>query len=312
MEHLPAPRIPRWLERELPFQRYRVSVGAYRMHVMECGHGRPVLLLHGNPTWGFLYRKVAKALTGEELRLIMPDLIGLGLSDKPTDPTEHQLDHHGAWLGRLIDELELEGLVGVGQDWGGPVLLRALADRPGLCAGLVILNTVVGPPRRGFKSTAFHRFARMPLVSDLAFQGLGLPERLLFLAQGDKRSIRGKAARAYVYPLRKRAARVGPLALARMVPDSYDHASIQPLRRCQSFVEDFDGPVSIVWGERDPVLGSVGRYVQRLLPRAEVTTTQAGHFLQEEVPEAIASAVRSVCSRIASGDTAKAASSTDS
>ncbi len=300
MDRLPAPPLPGWLERQLPpsLSRYRARVGPYRMHVMEAGEGRPVLMLHGNPTWGFLYRKVVQELSGEPLRLIMPDLIGLGLSDKPRDAAEHQLDHHADWLGELVDGLGLEGVVFVGQDWGGPIGLCALEKRRERLAGLVILNTVVGPPRPGFRPTAFHRFSQMPVLSDLAFRGLGFPETALWIAQGDKSSIRGKVARAYRYPLRRFRDRVAPLALARMVPDSLGHPSVPALERCQALVESFKGPAAIVWGDRDPVLGRVRRRVERLLPDAPVTLTQAGHFLQEEVPAEIARAVRDVASRI--------------
>ena len=78
MEKLPAPDLPPWIAKEVPFTRYRVAVGdGLNMHVMETGRGRPVLMVHGNPTWGFLYRHVASTLADEPLRLIMPDLIGL-------------------------------------------------------------------------------------------------------------------------------------------------------------------------------------------------------------------------------------------
>lgn len=297
MDKLPAPPLPPWLDRMLPFERYAVRVGPYRMHVMESGHGRPVLLLHGNPTWGFLYRKVAAQLEGEPLRLIMPDLIGLGLSDKPRRAREHVLERHAGWVGALIDALDLRELVFVGQDWGGPIGLRALADRRERLAGLVLLNTVIGPPRPGFRPTAFHRFARLPIVSDLAFRVAGFPQIALHLAQGDRHSIRGEVARAYRYPLRHVRDRVAPLALARMVPDSQHHPSIAGLRVCQELVERFDGPAAIVWGDRDPVLGRVRRHVERSLPNARVTVTAAGHFLQEEVPTAIAAAIRHVATR---------------
>jgi cis-3-alkyl-4-acyloxetan-2-one decarboxylase len=295
MNRLPAPELPAWLDRLMPFERYRVQVGDYAMHVSETGAGRPVLMLHGNPTWGFLYRKVAAALEGEPLRLIMPDLIGLGFSDKPRRADEHQLEQHGAWLGALIDALDLSDLVFVGQDWGGPIGLKALADRRARLGALVILNTVVGPPRPGFRATTFHRFARLPLVSDVAFRVLGFPQAMLGSVQGDKRSISGEVARAYGYPLRRLRDRVAPLALARMVPDSLEHRSVPALRVCREFVESFGGPSAVVWGERDPILGRARRAVERSLPKAEVTLTQAGHFLQEEVPDEIARAIRRVC-----------------
>jgi haloalkane dehalogenase len=302
MERIPAPPLPPWLAAQVPFERYLVRVGGYRLHVMEAGEGRPVLMLHGNPSWGFLYRKVATALAPDRVRVIMPDLLGLGFSDKPADASVHTLEHHAELMGRLIDGLALDDFVLVAQDWGGPIGLRALADRPGRAAGLVILNTVVGPPRPGFRPTFFHRLATMPWVSDVAFRRLGFAQNCMALAQGDKRSIRGLTARAYRYPLRGRANNVAPLALARMVPDSQTHPTVAPLRRCQEFITGFEGPVSVVWGDRDPVLGSVRRWVEKLLPRAEVTRTSAGHFLQEEVPGEIAQAVRRVVTRVQSGE----------
>ena len=293
------PALPGWLERQLPFRRSLVDVGdGLHMHVMEQGAGRPVVMLHGNPTWGYLWRKVALALINERMRIILPDLIGLGLSDKPRDPALHTLENHARWLGALLDTLVPdEPLVFVGQDWGGPVGLRALADRQSHVAGLVVANTVIGPPRPGFRPTLFHRFARLPVVSDLAFRVAGFPQNGLWWAQGDRHSIRGEVARAYRWPLRHFRDRTAPLALARMVPDSQEHPSIAALARCQALVDSFKGPTAIVWGDRDPVLGRVRSHVERHLPAAQVTRTQAGHFLQEEVPDAIAAAVRDVTRR---------------
>jgi haloalkane dehalogenase len=296
IDRLAAPFLPAWLATLLPFERYALAVGDIRVHVMEAGdpRGRPVLLLHGNPTWGFLWRKVASALAGARLRLVMPDLVGLGLSDKPRAASWHTLDRHGAVIAALLDALALDDLVFVGQDWGGPIGLRALAERPGRLGGLVVLNTVVGPPRPGFRPTAFHRFANLPVVADLVFRGLGFPQIALWPAQGDKRSIHGEVARAYRYPLRHLADRTAPLALARMVPDGPAHPSISALERCQQVVTEFSGSAAIVWGDRDPVLGRVRSHIERLLPRAAVTRTAAGHFLQEEVPGEIAQAIRNV------------------
>jgi haloalkane dehalogenase len=294
-----APPLPDWIARQIPdgVRRRLVEAGGYRMHVMEWGAGRPVLLLHGNPTWGFLYRKVVAALRGEPLRLVVPDLVGLGFSDKPRQASEHRLESHARWLGALIDDLGLQGLVFVGHDWGGPIGLRALAERPGLAKGLVILNTVVGPPRPGFRPTLFHRLARVPLVSDALFRGLAFPQRILHRVQGDPASISGDVARAYRFPLAGLRNNLAPLALSRMTPNTLTHPSIEPLRRCQAFVEGFPGPSAIVWGDRDPILGRVRGRVQKLMPNARVTATAAGHFLQEEVPLEIADAVRFVAAR---------------
>jgi haloalkane dehalogenase len=294
MERLPAPPLPDWLAPMLPFRRYRVDVGGYRMHVMEQGEGLPVVLVHGNPTWGFLYRKVASELAGAPLRLVMPDLVGLGFSDKPRGAAEHTLARHVGWMSALYERLGLGRCVLCVQDWGGAIGVGAAGALGLRDVGLVVLNTVLGPPKPGFRPTAFHRFARMPIVSDVAFRLLGFPMRTLALAQGDRASIRGEVTRAYVHPLRDPRDNAAPLALARMVPDSFDHPSIEPLRRCQTYVESLRGPAAIVWGDRDPVLGRVIGWMQKLLPHASVTRTQAGHFLQEEVPVEIAAAIREV------------------
>lgn len=285
---------PRWLARLLPgIRRSSVEVGRETLHVMETGDpgSRPVVCLHGNPSWGFLYRHVARAL-GEEYRVVMPDLVGLGFSTKPP-ASAHTLDEHARWIAGLIESLDLRDAIFVGQDWGGAIGLLAFARVPDRLGAMVILNTVVGPPREGFRPTAFHRFAQMPFVAEAAFRFAGFPQNAMRFAQGDRDTVVGAVARAYRYPLRRLRDRAGPLALARMVPDAATHPSIEPLTRAQAFFEAFEGPIEIVWGDRDPVLGpSVCRWIAKLRPDANVTHTQAGHFLQEEVPEEIASAIR--------------------
>lgn len=297
MRH-PAPELPGWLEKQLPFTRYALNVGGHFLHVMEQGEGLPVLMLHGNPSWGYLWRKVARALDGAPLRLVMPDLLGLGLSDKPNDPRVHTLELHGRLIGALIDQLGLDRFVLAVQDWGGAIGGCAVAPRPERVKGLVVLNTVMGPPRVGFKPTAFHRFAQMPVVSDFVFKTLGFMPRGMKGAQGDKKSITGGVADAYWWPLRDRSMRTAPLALARMVPDGPDHPSIPALRVCEQFTEGFKGPAEIVWGDRDPVLAPAIKRLTKLLPHARVTRTQGGHFLQEEVPDEIAAAIRRVAEAV--------------
>ncbi len=299
MEKLPAPDLPSWIAKEVPFTRYRVAVGdGLRMHVMETGRGRPVLMVHGNPTWGFLYRKVAMCLQGQGLRLIMPDLIGFGFSDKPRDFSAHSIRNHSKWLGSLIDQLDLREVTLVCQDWGGAIGVHPFTTRQDRLGAMVVLNTVLDAPSPGFKPTAFHRFSHMPLVSDFMFRALPLPQAALHLAQGDKSSIRGNVARAYRYPFRHIRDRVAPLATARMAVDRMGHPSIPALEECADFVRGFDGPKAMVWGRRDPILARALKRTKALLGDPPVTETRAGHFLQEEVPDEIAAAVLDVNLRL--------------
>ena len=138
----------------------------------------------------------------------------------------------------------------------------------------------------------------MPLVSDFAFRVLPLPQAALHLAQGDKASIRGKVAASYRYPFRHIRDRVAPLATARMAVDKMDHPSIPALQECAELVGSFDGPKAMVWGRRDPVLARALKRTRALLGDPPLTETEAGHFLQEEVPDEIAAAVLDVSRRL--------------
>lgn len=295
----PAPELPPFLRPALPFERVAVHLdggpsAGRRLHAVDHGpRGAPVAWLqHGNPTWSFLWRKVIAELPA--MRIVAPDLLGLGLSDT-IGLDEHAVETHVDALERLAGELELDGpVVLVGQDWGGP-LVAGLGERLGdRVAGLVLANTSVLVPERP-RGTAFHRLARLPIVSELLFRGLGFPQIALHRAQADPGSIRGDVARAYRWPLRGWRRRAAPLALARMVPDGPDHPAVPALRRGEAWVRSFPGPVELVWGTEDPILGRALPRHERALPEARVTRTdRAGHFLQEEVPELVAAAVRRV------------------
>jgi len=294
-----VPELPAWLAALLPLRRSAsVLVDGSLIHHIDHGEADApvVLMVHGNPTWSFLWRKVIALLP--ELRCVAPDLLGFGLSSRIA-LREHGIDRHADALAELVTTLELRRFVLVGQDWGGPLAAALGARMPERVAGVVLANTSVVVPQHP-RGTWFHRFARVPVVSDLVFRGLGFPQFALGVAQGDRRSISGPVSRAYRWPLRKLSERAGPLALARMVPGSLEHPSMPALRRGEAWLHSFvagGGPVALVWGERDPILGrGLARHV-RAFPTATVTRTQAGHFLQEEVPEALAAAIRDVAVR---------------
>jgi haloalkane dehalogenase len=143
----------------------------------------------------------------------------------------------------------------------------------------------------------FHRLSQLPVVSTLLFRELGFPLGVLHTAQGDRSSIRGEVARAYRWPLARRADRAAPLALARMVPDSHHHRSVPALEVTAELFRTIQVPIHLVWGKRDPILGRVLNHLMRERPDAIVTKTGAGHFLQEEVPGELATAILDVVAR---------------
>ena len=276
----------------------RVALDGVEMAWLQRGEGQTVVFLHGNPTGGFLWRKVMLQLDPTRFRCLAPDLLGLGFSSR-IPAAAHTLEAHAEWFGRWLDAMQLRNIILVAQDWGGPIALRALADRPGLAAALVLSNTVAGPPRVDARPTLFHRFAHSRGLADLVFRFGGFPQRALHLAQHDRSSISGEVAEAYRYPLRGLSQNAAPLALARMVPLGSDHPSLAALQRCGAFTASFTGPIELVWGVRDPILGRVINHLERAFPRAGVSRHEAGHFTAEEIPDALADAVRSAASSLA-------------
>ncbi len=301
MPILPPPPLPDFLATLIPFRRavHVLQTGpdtGRRIHLVDHGDpaARPVVMLHGNPTWSFLWRKVIALLPG--FRCVAPDLLGLGFSDRLPRIADHSVERHGAAMAEVVEALDLRGVILVGQDWGGPIAAQIGARLPDRIAGLVLANTAITVPDHP-KGTLFHRFARVPGLSDLVFRGFGFPQNVLARIQGDKRSIRGDVARAYRWPLRTWRDRIAPLALARMVPDGPDHPSIPALQRGAEWALSFRGPAALVWGMRDPILGRSLRHLERALPDAPVTRTPAGHFLQEEVPAELAAAIEDLTKR---------------
>lgn len=291
-----APPLPGWLRRGMPFERRRVRVHGDLITFVDHGprNGRPVLLVHGNPTWSFLWRKVITALDGSPLRVIAPDLLGFGTSDKPPRASDHQLGVHIEVVSALANMLELDGFLAVGQDWGGPIACGVAERHPSRVGGLVLGNTAVLEPARPFRSKGFHKLSHLPILSDALFRGLLFPIPVMNLAQGDRASIGLRERIAYGWPFAKVLDRSGPLGLARMVPDSEHHPSTAVLDRVGRFVRSWRGPAALVWARRDPILGRGLRRHAEALPQATVRECDAGHFSQEEVPELWADAIREV------------------
>jgi haloalkane dehalogenase len=265
--------------------------GDHSLHFIDEGEGRPILLLHGNPTWCYLWRKVIRILRPEPVRIIAPDLIGLGLSSKPRRLEMHTLDFHADRISALVRALDLADLTIAAQDWGGPIGAVMAARNAERIHGAVFANTGIRVPVKPPRVTLFHRFSHAPVLSDLAFRYLNLTVRMLHRVQGDRSSIGPAERRAYRYPLARISDRAAPLALARLVPTSLDSPTLLTLREAHDWALEFAGPTRLVWGRRDPILGRTIHPMKKLFPNAEVTETGAGHFLQEEVPEELAEAI---------------------
>ncbi len=286
--------LPEFIAKMFSCPRKEIKTTLGKMSCVDTGDGKaqPVFMVHGNPTWSFLYRKVIKALENESFRCVAPDLIGFGLSDKPKNADFHSLKNHGQSLLELVEKLNLRNIILVVQDWGGPMGLWMAAHAKERVSAMLLMNTAVLQPKTQFRTTPFHRFSHMPLISELAFRVLNFPVPVMHRVQGEPKSISGNVKRAYAWPFRKISDRTAPLALARMVPNSAEHPSAKELSITDEYFRNFKGAIEFVWGVRDPILGRHCDRHAQIFPSARVTKTNAGHFLQEEVPDEIAAAIR--------------------
>ena len=268
-----------------------------KIHILEVGEGYPIYAQHGNPTSGFLYRKIARELPKDRVRLIMPTLVGLGFSSK-VPASWHTLDNHMRWMNEALNQLELDGVVYVGQDWGGPVGMGVMALSPGRLKGMVAMNTFFGAPREATELSPAHTFVQTPVLPDIL---LGVFVNMfdgIQNTQGDPASMPQEIRDLYHRSMAEGGNEKAPLAMMRMVPSGPEHPSAEQLRFMEPYARSLDVPIELVWGTKDPILGKGLPLMQQMFPNAPATETEAGHFLQEEVPDVIAAALMRVVDQV--------------
>ena len=212
---------PDWLNALFPWSRSSLAVNGRRMAYIDEGprDGRPVLLLHGNPTWAFLYRDFVGPLTAAGYRVIAPDCIGSGYSDKPRTDAAYSLAHHIADLVSLIDQLDLTHFAMVGQDWGGPQGVGAALQRLPRLAALSLMNTWLFTDYKG----RFHTSARPWTTWHAPIAGPYFLKRMKVLSHGGPsntttRAMTAEEARAYHHVYDERDSETVTLTWPRSIP----------------------------------------------------------------------------------------------
>lgn len=266
------------------------DVGGLRMAYVQAGpdDGEPVLLLHGEPSWSFLYRTIMPVLADAGLRAIAPDLIGFGRSDKPAEMTDHSYAKHVEWLRSLaFDELDLHDLTLVGQDWGGLLGLRLVAEHGERFARVVVANT--GLP------TGDHPMPEVWLrFRDFVAQS---PEFSIsrLVASGCLRPLPPDVLAAYDAPFPGPQYRAGPRAMPTLVPTTPDDPASQANRAAWQYLSSWDKPFLVAFSDSDPITGGMAPLFRDLVPGAagieHPTLTGAGHFLQEDAGDRLAAEI---------------------
>lgn len=263
------------------FEAHYLAQDGLRMHYVDEGAGDPVLLLHGEPTWAFLYRKMIPAIAGAA-RAVAPDYFGFGRSDKPTRIEDYSYDFHYESIARFADELDLRETTVVVQDWGGPIGLRLAVERPDRIARLVILNTGIGAGRAPSEEwLRFREFVRR-VGTDL------VPGQLIRISCVTE--LADEIVEAYNAPFPTPESKAGVLAFPELVPTEMDHPSAAKMMEVRAALEEWEKPTLVLFSDSDPIFSTDA--AERMASRipgagpAEIIE-RAGHFLQEEKGEKI-------------------------
>jgi haloalkane dehalogenase len=293
-----------------PYEPHYVELSSgLRMHYIEDGpaHGEPILLLHGQPTWSYLYRTVIPGLVQQGLRVIAPDLVGYGRSDKPVHRTDCTVDLHVGALTELIENLALTGITLVAQDWGGPIGLGALSAQPERLARVVAANTVLhtaGPELAGRLRWACHELPDGTVCLEpslLDYQRMTqelFPFRASLFVQGATQlELPEEVCAAYDAPFPDEtycaAARQLPLLMG-LTPNA---ASSRMNQRTLEFLAQSTRPFLTAFSDNDPSTQGWETVLRHATPGSQdqthSTIAPANHFLQEDAGPMLAGVIAS-------------------
>ncbi len=253
--------------------------------------GRTVLLMHGEPSWSYLYRHIIPKLVAAGHRVVAPDLIGFGRSDKPADRKEYTYERHVAWLSSWLTAMNLQDVTLFCQDWGGLLGLRLVAAFPERFAGVVVANTAlpVGTP-----------------VSDAFLQWLAFSQSTpdlpvgQIVAMGCSRKLSKAEIAAYNAPFPDASYKAGACQFPTLVPITPQHGSVAENQAAWAVLSQFKKPFVTSFSDNDMVTKGGDLQFQQLIPGAKGqahVTLKGAHFLQEDCPEDVAAVIDSLMAR---------------
>jgi haloalkane dehalogenase len=252
------------------------EVDGLRLAHLDEGEGPPVIFMHGEPTWSFLWRKVIPPVREAGFRCVAPDLAGFGASDKPVDVGWYSYDRHVALAQTLLEDLDLRAATMVVHDWGGPIGLRLAVEHPQRIERLVILDTGLFTGRQRM-SDAWMMFR------DFVVRTEDLPISLL-VRRACKRDPGDEVAAAYDAPYPNVASKAGARAFPQLIPQSPDAPGAAAGQRVQEALREDRRPTLMLWADSDPVLPlSTGERFAAAIGRPPPQPVEnASHFLQED------------------------------
>jgi len=264
-----------------------VYVEGARIHCVDEGSGPVVLLLHGEPTWSYLYRRMIPLLTAAGLRTVAPDLVGFGKSDKPSKRTDYTYKAHVAWISGLLDEMKLTDITVFGQDWGGLIGLRLVAERPELFARVVMSNT--GLPTGEGMSDAFLRWREFSQNTP------EMPIGAIIAGGCASVKLTSEEIAAYDAPFFDESYKEGARQFPVLVPADPENEAVPDNKRAWESLATFDKPFLCAFGDSDPITRGADARMRETIPGAKgqphTTIEGGGHFIQEDRPEELSKVI---------------------
>jgi len=268
-----------------PYEPHYAEVDGLRLHHLDEGSGPTVLCFHGEPSWSYLYRHMLDRLVDTGNRVVCPDLVGFGRSDKPTDQAWYTYERHVDVVTRHLDQIDLDQVTVVVQDWGGPIGLRWAVEHADQVARLVVLNTglFTGRVSKGFM--AWRDFAeRTPdLPIGMILQGATTTD------------LAPEVVAAYEAPFPTQESKAGAQRFPLLVPLTAEDPGVPEMQATRDALSSWDKPALVAFSDTDPVFPfpKAGEQFTELIPTAgeQVRIEGAAHFLQEDRGREIADAM---------------------
>ncbi|MDM7860504.1 haloalkane dehalogenase [Alteromonas sp. ASW11-36] len=263
--------------------------GQLRMHFIDEGprDGEVIWMQHGEPSWAYLYRKMITPLTAAGYRVIVPDLIGFGRSDKPTERSDYTYQRHLDWVTQLLDQLQLTDITLVCQDWGGLLGLRLVGEQPERFARVVASNTML-PTGDHPPGEAFFKWKAFSQEVDV-FPAAGI------IKGATVTPLTPEIYAAYDAPYPDESYKAGARQFPTLVPVSPDDPASDANRKAWQGLQGFNRPFLCAFSDSDPVTAGGDKIMRKLIPgcegQAHTTIEQGGHFVQEDQGEVFANII---------------------